>query len=134
MWVIIIFTMSSDLDHFVSSLQESPLPSKDLTQLLDEHGLTLLRSNNGCLSYATSGQPESCGRCAVSQQNISGATMRDLEFSNMCIRELKRPDASGKLLYPQIGEDLKLCVIIDSSHRSISKLRPQGAYMIALCS
>ena len=52
----------------------------------------------------------------------------------MCIRELKLAGAPGKLHYLRHGENLKLCVIIDSSHPSISKLHPQGAYLIALCS
>jgi hypothetical protein len=129
----VTFEMTSDLNHFVATLHEAPLPSRDLLAKLDVDGISALRSNNGCLSYATSGRPESCGKCAISQQNIATATVRDLKFSNMCIRELKREDSPGTLYYPQLGSQLKVCVVVDSSHRSNSSLHPQGAYMILLC-
>lgn len=62
--------MCSDLHHFVASIHETPLPSRDLEAPLNEKGVTDLRSNNGRISYATGGRPGACGRCAVSQQNI----------------------------------------------------------------
>ena len=105
------FEMESDLNHFVSTLKETPLPSRDLSAKLDADGISGLRSNNGCLSYASSGRPEICGRCAVSQQNIATATVRDLKYSNMCIRELKRSDAPCSLKYRQLGSQLKVCVV-----------------------
>ena len=70
---------------------------------------------------------------AVSQQNITNPTVRDLKFSNTCIRELKSDSSPGTLVYNQLGQDLKLCVVCDSSHHSNSQLHPQGAYMILLC-
>ena len=51
------YGMTTALDAFVESLRESPLPCGDLDTPLGGDGVTAFRSNNGRLSYATSGIP-----------------------------------------------------------------------------
>ena len=45
---------------------------------------------------------------------------------------MKACSALNFLRYRQLGSNLKVCVVVDSSRHSVSHLRPQAAYMVFL--
>ena len=109
---------SADAELCEKTLEEEPLPSSDLTALLDQKGKTALKSINGCLSYVTGNRPDMAGRVAVSQQN-GGAdpTVRDLKYANTQLRAMRDYDGAHTLRYPRLDESrLSLTGVFDSSH------------------
>lgn len=102
------FSMTSDLEHFTSTLQPETLPTGRWDAPFSVPGMTLLKSANGCLSFGTGNRMKMRGQVTVSQQNATeGAVEQDLKFVNSLIKEMAEPEhGQHKLRDPALkGKD-----------------------------
>jgi len=139
---------SMDLKTFISEMKKGDILSV-LTEPLPPRGVTILRSINGNLSYATGARPDALGSVAESASAVgvradgSGPTWQDVANANDVVDWMQATNSESQLWYPRIGGGkipksgekcpwLSLLVLSDAAFSNLHDRHSQLGYTILL--
>lgn len=127
-------SMTIDLCEYIDLIEPAKVP-KDQKTLLDIHGQGELMRVNGSMIYGSKFRPDAKGPVAVSAAGTAGEpTGESLATANKALKLLQEDNENCRLWFPPLKSDqLKLCVITDSSWKNIRQTYSQNAYTVLSC-